>query len=561
MSAVAPALLLKSEINPRYFTDGTNAVYLTGEHIPTDFNNWAGCPIIDFSAFTDNMVAKKHNFLRLWALDAPCAYHLDGSHGAITPNPFLRIGPGNAADGLPKFDLSQLNQSYFDRLRARVVVAGSKGIYVSVMLTSGIFVTNSNNFAYSIYSNPANNVNSGLSSMTNLLQYTMTNSAWVGYMDAYVDKVVDTVNDFDNVLYEISNEARPNTTDWQEHVIDRIHTREAGKPKQHFVGKTAFSHEASDSDINRDLLAGKADWVSLSGRTRPTYTTDVVDAPATKVSILDTDHIYGYDIPSAERVPWVWKAFTRGHNPIYITPQTDYPGGFEHYPEIENALGYAKTLADRIGLLHMAPADSLSSTGYCLAWINMEYVIYQPKNAGVTVNLPGGVFSYEWIDPVTGLITSTGQSGTINGINSFPLPQGMTTAVLHLVSAQDTDGDGMPDQYEKRNGFDIENSSDANLDSDGDSLTNVQEFIVGTNPNLAASRLYISSVTKPAASAALSFYSAAGKTYRLEYCDDLRLGNWIPLDYVFAGAADVIQVSDPGTAGLGKRFYRLLVEQ
>ena len=73
------------------------------------------------------MAAKNQNFLRLWVIDSPYGYHLDGTRGAITPVPFQRPGPGNAADGGLKFNLSQLNQSFFDQLRARVIEAGSKG--------------------------------------------------------------------------------------------------------------------------------------------------------------------------------------------------------------------------------------------------------------------------------------------------------------------------------------------------------------------------------------------------------------------------------------------------
>jgi hypothetical protein len=426
-----PALLLKNQTNPRYFSDGTKSVYLTGQHIPTNFNDWEGSPIIDFAAFTDNMAAKNQNFLRLWALDAPHAYHLDGTVGAIAPVPFVRTGPGLAADGLPKFNLSQLNQGYFDRLRSRVMEAGTKNIYVSVMLTNGIFVENVNNFSYSFY-NSSNNVNSGLSSLTNSTQYTLSNTAWVSYMDAYVDKVVDTLADLNNVLYEVSNEAQANTSAWQDHVINRIHQREAGKPKQHFVGKTAFGYSASDSAINADLLAGNADWVSLAGRTAPTYTTAIANAPATKVSILDTDHIWGFTIPAAERVPWVWKSFTRGHNPIYITPLTGYPGGFHHYPEIENALGHAKALADRTALSYLFPSNNSASTGYCLASPNIEYVVYQPNNSSFTVTLPARKFDYEWINPHTGVTIKQGTFSATAGNQTFNLPAGLSSAVLYL---------------------------------------------------------------------------------------------------------------------------------
>ena len=34
----------------------------------------------------------------------------------------------------PKFDLRQFNPAYFDRLRARVIAARERGIYVSIML-------------------------------------------------------------------------------------------------------------------------------------------------------------------------------------------------------------------------------------------------------------------------------------------------------------------------------------------------------------------------------------------------------------------------------------------
>ena len=42
-----------------------------------------------------------------------------------------------ALDGKPKFDLTQFDPAYFDRLRTRVQAARQRGIYVSVMLFEG----------------------------------------------------------------------------------------------------------------------------------------------------------------------------------------------------------------------------------------------------------------------------------------------------------------------------------------------------------------------------------------------------------------------------------------
>ncbi len=50
----------------------------------------------------------------------------------------------------------------------------------------------------------------------------------------------------------------------------------------------------------------------------------------------------------------------------------------------------------------------------------------------------------------------------------------------------DTDGDGMVDWWEARYGLDKNNPADAGLDTgDSDGLTNLAEFIAGTNPNVA----------------------------------------------------------------------------
>jgi hypothetical protein len=49
----------------------------------------------------------------------------------------------------------------------------------------------------------------------------------------------------------------------------------------------------------------------------------------------------------------------------------------------------------------------------------------------------------------------------------------------------DTDCDGMSDAWETANGFDPLNAADALADKDGDGLTNLQEFVLGTDPSKA----------------------------------------------------------------------------
>ena len=78
--------------------------------------------------------------------------------------------------------------------------------------------------------------------------------------EAYVRKVVDTLNDLDNVLYEISGDAPASSSGWQYYMINYLKRYQATKPKQHPVGMSYLYLGSAD-----DLLASPADWILLPG--------------------------------------------------------------------------------------------------------------------------------------------------------------------------------------------------------------------------------------------------------------------------------------------------------
>ena len=55
---------------------------------------------------------------------------------------------------------------------------------------------------------------------------------------------------------------------------------------------------------------------------------------------------------------------------------------------------------------------------------------------------------------------------------------------VRVAIPNDSDGDGMTDDYERGVGLDPTNPSDASLDNDGDGLSNFEEFELGTRPDL-----------------------------------------------------------------------------
>ena len=306
--------------NPRYFTDGSGkAVYLTGAH--TWGNGQAAGYVeppapFDYASYLDYLQGNGHNFIRLWVWEQ--AKWGGGNPGDfwLAPQPYLRTGPGTAADGKAKFDLTQFDEQFFTLLRQHVEAAGARGMYVSVMLFNGWSIETKGDASHIPWRghplNAQNNVN-GINGDPNgdgegLETHTLDVPAITALQEAYVRKVIDTVGDLDNVLYEVSNESHSGSTAWQYALVDYIKQYEGGKAKQHPVGMTVEYPNGS----NAELFASHADWVSPNGDGG--YIDNPPAGDGQKVVIVDTDHLWGI----GGDFVWVWKSFTRGLNPIFM---------------------------------------------------------------------------------------------------------------------------------------------------------------------------------------------------------------------------------------------------
>ncbi len=432
--------------NPRYFTDDSgNVIYMTGSHMWNNLIDMGkGDPPqpFDFQGYLDFLQRYGHNFIRLWAWDSVTwntqangpVLGKDFIHN-VAPQPWARTGPGDALDGKPKFDLTKFNPDYFGRLRERVASAGERGIYVSVMLFEGWGLFHANRRSQATVGwawrghpfHPDNNVNGigadlgGEDDRPKV--HSLTNPEATAIQEAYIKKVVDTVNDLDNVLYEVINEGGDKDWDWW--VVNTIHDYEKTKPKQHPVGITGHGAERLPS-----MLASPADWVS-PGRADG-YAEEPPAWDGKKVSLLDTDHVWGVGGNHA----WVWKSFVRGHNPLFMDPYDGEVLGEPFDPKFELLrlnLGYTMRYAGKMNMAEMVPHNDLASTQYCLANPGVEYLVYLPDGNKATVDLSGepGPFAVEWFNPHTGTATDGGTSAGGDKVQ-FTVPFD-GDAVLYLV--------------------------------------------------------------------------------------------------------------------------------
>jgi hypothetical protein len=128
------------------------------------------------------------------------------------------------------------------------------------------------------------------------------------------------------------------------------------------------------------------------------------------------------------------------------------------------------------------------------------------------------------------------------------------------ITGADTDGDGLPDDWERFHFNTL--ASDASGDTDADGQSNRAELAAGTDPTDGGSALVIVSIEREAGGSALiRFRHAASRQYAVEHSSDLR--TWSRVEnpaLIFHSQPGAAAWRDDGsdTGGLAlQRFYRV----
>jgi len=125
----------------------------------------------------------------------------------------------------------------------------------------------------------------------------------------------------------------------------------------------------------------------------------------------------------------------------------------------------------------------------------------------------------------------------------------------------DGDGDGIPNGWENQHGL-LSSVPDSDNDDDQDGLTNLEEFLAGTDPQDGADLLRLETIRTANASSGpiivLGFSARSNKTYTVIYRDSVNGTAWNNLTHVASQPLDrfVMITNLPGT-NTPSRFYRL----
>jgi hypothetical protein len=135
-------------------------------------------------------------------------------------------------------------------------------------------------------------------------------------------------------------------------------------------------------------------------------------------------------------------------------------------------------------------------------------------------------------------------------------PNGFPLALLTVFA--DFDHDGAGDAWEVQYGFQTNNVTDGGLDTDGDGLTNADEFRAGTNPTNALSNLKVEQFSA-GGPATLRFMAISNKTYNVQFSDDLSVGDWSNFAEILVRTTNRTEtVVDPTPPTGTQRYYRLV---
>jgi Putative collagen-binding domain of a collagenase len=342
------------------------------------------------------------------------------ARNTLAPKPDHYTGPwprsktAGAADGGNKFDLASWNLAYFERLKAFVTEAGERGIVVEFVLFCPFYEEN----LWDVNPmNARNNVN-GLRAINRTEAYTLKHRDIQERQEAFVQKAVTELNEFDNVYFEICNEPYFGgvTLEWQTRIASIIVETEKSLPHKHLIAQNIANEKAK---IERPDPA-----VSIFNFHYATPPETVAMNFALKKALGDDEtgfrgvqdrpyRIEAWDflVAGGAIFDHLDYSFTTDHEDGTANVLDPTPGGggrtirrqFQVLKEFIESFEFLKMAPDRKVIARVTPRETsvraLGNTG-------REYAIYGHGGTRFTLalELPAGQYAAEWLNPRTGKI-------------------------------------------------------------------------------------------------------------------------------------------------------------
>jgi len=432
--------------NPHYFLFRGKAVALigSGEHYGAVLN-----ADFDYRRYLATIEADGLNYTRLFGgsyVEMPAkSFGILRNDLAPAPGrfiaPWARSETPGYAGGGNKFDLARWNPEYFARFRGFLAEAERRGIVVEVTLFSSHY----DEMQWKLSPmNLANNVNA-----TDAIEWkrlhTLGNGNILEHQERYARKLVREANGFDNVFFEIQNEpwsdrpvladvinpylqtpardSYPNSIDladtlstaWQARAAGWIASEENTLPNKHLIAQNYCNFRSSVRELAPGVGIVNFHYAYPEAAT--------MNYGLGKAIAYDETGFLGHDDGVYRHQAWNFMlsggstfdnldySFTTGREDGTDT-EPNGPGGGS--PALRRQLRVLAEFLGKLTLVDLAPdAHTVKHAGGAYARVlanpGQEYAMYFDGNGpmDVTLDLPLGTYSGEWVDTETGQIEKT----------------------------------------------------------------------------------------------------------------------------------------------------------
>ncbi len=428
VAGAEPPLALHPD-NPHYFLwRGRPTVLITsGEHYGAVLNL-----DFDYAAYLDALAADKLNLTRTFSgvyREIPGSFNITDNTLAPHPQrficPWARSDEPGYFDAGNKFDLNRWDDAYFARLHAFMKHAQSRGVVVEFNLFCPMY---EDALWTACPMNPANNVND-VPACGREEVYTLTHPKLLDVQLAVTRKVVEELNSYDNLYFEVCNEPYFGgvTMPWQHRIVEEIVATESKLPHKHLISLNIANGRAKVDAPHSDVSIYNFHYCIPPDAVAMNYGLDkAIGENETgfrgREDLLYRTEGWAFILAGGTLYNSLDYSFTAGH-PRGTLRDYKSPGGGS--PELRKQLSILHDFMQSLDFIHMQPDQAVLANvppgceAYALAEPGKAFAVYlhlslpkelnaeqlsQPVEKSVRLRLPAGTYQADWINTQTGAV-------------------------------------------------------------------------------------------------------------------------------------------------------------